>query len=645
MQKIELYLNDELVDLSDDNPITLQFGINDLADVKSQSGNTSNQFKLPLTSKNRRILGYPSETQFTTVLPYRKYAAKIIQDGIEVIPNGFAEIKQTDNSTADITVLSGNVDFFDLLNIKIYDMYKELAKYSQKWTLANVVASQTKTEGLLWPVIDYGGFTGDVGEHINVKNLRPAFYLKTIVDEIVKTTGYKATGSMFNSALYNKLIVAFANDSFEHGELFKEKAANTSASVQKSTDQISVTPSATILFTSIISDPSNSYEVAQSVYTAKENIKANVKLKYDASVQKILPASDPNILVKLQSNDGSGWVDGPYNTHTMVDFVNPNYFYNQPLIFDIDLQVGDKIRAVIEIPGSFVPRGIIYAGATLTITNTAADLAYGQEIDAEMIFPDISQKELLKDTFQHFGIICSSNPNKKEIAFNHFDDIIKNIPKAKDWSKKVVDQGKTTFFQLGSYAQNNDMICKPDDNVPAKLGKSSIPIDDLTLPLQTNIIESIFAASVGSTINGFSCALIKKLETTDATDFTISTQPRLLIDNKVDLSQTGKIFSFTDGGVPVNVSGIVSLPYFENPAIEESLSFDYLRKTYYQAIQRLLHRPKKIGAFFILSPIDIAELDLMIPVYLEQESSYFYINKVSNWIKGRPTQVELVKLY
>jgi len=48
--------------------------------------------------------------------------------------------------------------------------------------------------------------------------------------------------------------------------------------------------------------------------------------------------------------------------------------------------------------------------------------------------------------------------------------------------------------------------------------------------------------------------------------------------------------------------------------------------------------------YFLLIPRDILELDLMIPVYLEQDNAYYYINKIDSWRKGQPCKVELAKL-
>src|SRR5476651_845104 len=107
MTNLQLYINDRLVDLSDDSPVALTFQINNLAEVKNQQGNTSNQFKLPLTQRNRRILGFPDEVAFTNNNPYTQYQAKIIQDGLELIPYGIGELNSIDQDTASITILSG----------------------------------------------------------------------------------------------------------------------------------------------------------------------------------------------------------------------------------------------------------------------------------------------------------------------------------------------------------------------------------------------------------------------------------------------------------------------------------------------------------------------------------------------------------
>ena len=162
---MQLYINNELVDLSNDSPIALTFQINNLAEVQNQQGNTSNQFKLPLTQRNKEILGFPDDIAFTTNLPYQQYQAKLIQDGLEIVPYGIGELNGIDQDTANITILSGNVDFFDAIDGKLYDMGDSTSiwsnygqnlvwqPYDHQWDLDNAADSQNKTDGWIYPVI------------------------------------------------------------------------------------------------------------------------------------------------------------------------------------------------------------------------------------------------------------------------------------------------------------------------------------------------------------------------------------------------------------------------------------------------------------------------------------------------------------
>jgi hypothetical protein len=235
MDQLQLYLNDQLVDLSDDSPVALTFQINNLAEVQNQQGNTSNQFKLPLTQRNRQILGFPDDVAFATNLPYQQYQAKIIQDGLEIVPYGVGELNSIDQDTASITILSGNVDFFDAIDGKLYDMGDSTSiwsdygqnlvwqPYDHIWNLDNAADSQTKTDGWIYPVIDYGNFSDNFSDPVNVTCLRPGFFIKTAIELLLQSSGYQATGSLLGDPLYPLMLAQFSNGSFEHGTDFQNQ--------------------------------------------------------------------------------------------------------------------------------------------------------------------------------------------------------------------------------------------------------------------------------------------------------------------------------------------------------------------------------------------------------------------------------------
>ncbi|HEY8928588.1 MAG TPA: hypothetical protein VIM55_05335 [Mucilaginibacter sp.] len=154
-----------------------------------------------------------------------------------------------------------------------------------------------------------------------------------------------------------------------------------------------------------------------------------------------------------------------------------------------------------------------------------------------------------------------------------------------------------------------------------------------------------FAPTLNRSFTGGTIAQIKMIDdTSDSKDFSINVSPRILIDKKTRLP-SGKPVTFTDGNGDTRiVNSIISTPYFYNDDNSPNLKFDYLRRKYYPELEKILTQTKKTVRYILLTPRDILELDLLIPVYIKQDSAYYYINKIDSWRKGQPTKVELVKL-
>ncbi|WP_214072400.1 hypothetical protein [Mucilaginibacter sp. dw_454] len=684
MNDLQLYINDELVDLSDDSPIALTFQINDLAEVKNQQGNTSNQFKLPLTQTNRRILGFPDDVAFCNNLPYTQYQAKLVQDGLEIIPYAIAEMNSIDQDAANITVLSGNVDFFDALDGQLYEMgdstsiwYSPLWKnYDHAWTLDNVATSQTKTDGWIYPVVDYGNFTEDVNQTINVTTLRPGFFIKSAVDILVKSTGYKATGSLLADPLYPLLIAQFSNGDWEHGTDYQNQPAVFSCSATNGSAIILNHPNdrdpAGRLVFSPISDPSN--QLVDGLFTAAQRGDYQVNVNFpSAYLSGKITGSHPTYLhvaitvhtpgepdveaTSLDFNwDMGTWVRDPGTSGGSI--TGHLSIPKQTISCELELAIGQSIEVNYTWKGDNPSYFSIPAGCTFNVLSQNNIVKYTQPVQCERIFPDISQKDLLKDVFQRFGIMCQTNNAAKTISFNTLKDIVDNIPAAKNWSARCLDQGKTISFQLGNYAQANNLKYKSDDAItPVAFADDVIKVNDTTLQATVDLFESQFAPTLNRSYIGGTIAQIKMIDTdSDSTDFSIGVSPRILVDQKLNINSLQKTVTFTDGSSIRVVNDIISTPYFYKPDGQYNLCFGDMpaagqtsklqgsRTKYYPELEKVLKQTKKVVRYFLLTPRDILEIDLLIPIYLEQDSAYYYINKIDSWRKGQPTKVELVKL-
>jgi len=697
MNNIQLFLNDKPVDLSDDSPIALTFQINDLAEVKNQQGNTSNQFKVPLTQNNRAILGYADDISIqnpalSTQIPYTQLTAKVVQNGIEVLPNAIAEINQIDDDTASLTILSGNVDFFDALGGQIADMGDSTSQWSQygavlpwkpfdhEWDLQNVAGSQNHTaeDGWIYPIVDYGLISqGDFTQPIDVRNQRPGFFIKKAIDLLVQSTGYTAKGSLLADPLYPLLIAQFSNGSFDHG-LDYQNITNEFALLQlgqnlNASHPNAQNPKGNIGWGIVSSNwagqfiPGHGFVASQresiliTLTVPHLRFQGHVTGSHPSYLNIIIwlttPGEPDAALEQMQFDFTSGYNRISGDGGSIIGYVD---IYNTTLTYSTELAVGQGLYIGYEFQGDTPASFTLYGNATWKIAAQNETVQFGQTVQCERILPDMSQTDFLKDTLQRFGIICQTDIYTKSITFASIKDIVSNIPVAVDWSSKCIDQGKQVNFQLGSYGQVNQMEYQTDPNIlPLKFGWDQLIINDQTLSaVPTDLIVSKFGPSLNRPWYGGTIAQITTIDASStSTDFTIGVQPRLLIDQKLNIGQLGKTVTFMDGsGATVVINDVVSTPYFYKPdgpynlcwcdmdSSTQGQKLPGLRSKYYTDLQKILQNTKLLIRYFLLTPRDIAALDLLIPIYLQQHNAYFYINKVDSWRKGQPVKVELVRL-
>ena len=703
MTSLQLYLNDKPVDLSDDSPIALTFQINDLAEVKNQQGNTSNQFKIPLTQNNRSILGFADDISIQSQTPYTPLQARIIQNGIEILPNAIAEINEVDDDTASITILSGNVDFFDALGGQIADMGDSTSQWSNygsnlpwkvfdhTWDLENVANSQKNTgqDGWIYPIVDYGMIDPvDFTQPIDVRNQRPGFFIKKAIDLMIQSTGYTAKGSLLADPIYPLLIAQFSNGNFEHGLDYQNQpnekgilVSNAIAQTQNhpagNTGSAQYPQQGVIRFDSVLSDPSSFFKNNAYVPNEVISVEATVTIPkllfhghpnatYGSNLNINILLLDSNANVNLGSfnfNFTSG-----YDTRTgSGDSLRVNKtFTNSKLSISTTLSPAtfEGLQVTFDFEGYTDAYFTLYEGAIFQVVPQNTNVQFGQVVQCERILPDMSQKDFLKDTFQRFGIICQTDVYTKTITFSSLKDIVNNIPIALDWSSKCINQGKQVNYQLGGYSQVNSMEYQTDANLlPLKFGWDQLTIYDQTLSaVPTDLIVSKFGPSFNRPYIGGTIAQITMIDDTSApvtgpADFTISVAPRILVDQKLDLLALGKTVTFIDGtNTPIQINDVISVPYFYKPDGDYNLCWcdmpgnsptqkqPGLKNKYYTELQKILQNTKIIVRYFMLTPRDISELDLLVPIYLAQHNAYFYINKIDSWRKGQPCKVELVKL-
>ncbi len=626
----EIYINGILVDLHESkNSIRLIYAVNDLAELKDRQAYSTNTFKLPLTAKNLQAFGFPNDASLIQEHPYRKIPAKIVQNGIEIMPNGRAVVINS-GSSIEVQISSGLIGFFDKLGDKnIRDL--NLSAWDHIWDLDAVADSQTNTEGFVYSVIDYGGLDNDKRK-ADVSQLRPATFRKTIIETIIAEAGYVAAGSHLTKDKYQKAIIPFTNDKFEHGPAFINANNKVSASARSTVQQQYnwdahdyVVPFQDDGST----DPGNHWNGAE--YTATDIARVQVKVRYDLNVFSVDTDVPSTINIRIQVNKDGNWVTVEETSNSQGPNGNLTTWTDQVVPAQIDLVPGDKIRVCAHTSefafGWFLP------GATINIEYMPTDVILGQQVQLAATLPDISQKNFFKDFLQNFGLIVIPDNYRKSLLMLNMSDVYSNKAIAEDITLKLIDSTDDVSYSLSGYGINNKGKYKEDAGVTAGAGDGNLNLNNLTLNDNVTLFTSVFAAS--ETIikmSGLNVTEVKKIQdSTKSTEFKTKTKPRILLDYKQNT-----LFTFVTGNVEHTVTTI-SLPKFDG------LDYQTLFQENYGDIKKMLYTPLVVKKKIFLSEVDIANLNWSVPVYDKKSGSYYYKNQIE-YIQGDVSTISLIKL-
>lgn len=223
---LELSIRGKRIDLLPGKPIPVTYSANDLAELKNRQSNFTRRFKIPMTHNNREVLELSEQLNSNTNFPYQQHSARLIQDGIQLIPDGIFELKR---SARDFTgqIISGNADLFDKMdgkNIRELD----LSEFNHIWNVQNALDSRTNIDGYVYALINYGGIN-DPQFGFDISNTPASVFLHTVIERIISEAGFTLEGLNlagdflnrvsngngeldFGIFMYDNMIIPFTND-------------------------------------------------------------------------------------------------------------------------------------------------------------------------------------------------------------------------------------------------------------------------------------------------------------------------------------------------------------------------------------------------------------------------------------------------
>lgn len=309
---------------------------------------------------------------------------------------------------------------------------------------------------------------------------------------------------------------------------------------------------------------------------------------------------------------------------------------------------------------------------------------------------DIPQVDFLKSFMFQYGLSMTTEDNT--VIFHHFKDNYKNMGIAKDWSDKLDTLREPVInFNVG-YAIDNVFEYEEDDEYGVLVGKIGQPAQAQHRRTITSDNKNLIERRV-ETIDMAVSNLNKALPFTASSRVITPYIPCFVVTENDDLHGIalagtfnqikmrelifnrqryiipglGSItpptyvpatffYSKSDLTRPIQLIDWVNIPFFDvqpNAMTNEvtktyGLDFDHLVGEFYNEMEEsMIKDPTKVSAFFNLNPVDIELLNgrnstgvhnAVIPIYIKKLNGYFRINRISKFITGKLTKVDLVKL-
>lgn len=254
---IQLFVEKQPIDINDAFSTLLTMSIDDIKDFGAKNTTFSKTIILPGTKNNNKVFGnifdINARNEFNPVAsniganfnPAVAADAVIFADNMQVFNGVFRilEIIVEDGFIEYECAVFGTLGGFvaALANQKIEDL--DFSAYNTAWTYTNITNSWNTIagSGLLFPLIDYGA-ASTAKVDFNFDTLRPALYVREILEKMIMASGYTWDFPALSSALFNRLIIP--NNQ-------KELYTTSNTSFKASVTDVTYTTGSAVKFTGI----------------------------------------------------------------------------------------------------------------------------------------------------------------------------------------------------------------------------------------------------------------------------------------------------------------------------------------------------------------------------------------------------------
>lgn len=614
-----LFLNGYEVDLGD-TPIRLTKQVNDIGDVANRKTNFTNQFRLPKTGRNVAFFERLSIAGNTAIIQYERMTAILFKDGVQLISDGFATIKETSQTAYELIIVDGNIDLIEAIgDIRLNEL--NWTNLNHTLNIDTYTASLTATSGYIYALAQFGESEITTG-YIRLEGQVPSVFKHTIWNKIFQAAGINYLGSFFSDAEFLSRVVTPSRGYNVEDIAFTE-------------DPIGIGTTNNIVRSDIIGGAPDSWEdefdITGTGLIDLTDTGGRIQIGFNGILRIDYEA------IFLQSHGEA--VVGVYLNGNLISslFLPPETDGSEFGSILLDVVIGDEVYFTL-ITTTYLYDDGWRITVDVELEMTFISIEGGYTIDFATIMPDTKAIDFIKDEMRRFGLVFRKVPNTTFFEFRTIESILTDFDTVEDWSNKLVRVLKEEYDS--GYSRNNRMTYKYPEETLVPTHDGNLTISDETIPIEKKLFESIYLLS-----RTFVEFLGNPLYYVPLRELKEESGDTLIVPIERQMSSFSLLYD--DETITVRFFDVLTDTVISSPDIPflslENEGYDFFISNYYAAFSDVLNAYKKITAEIYLSPIDLYNLDFFRLKTFRTLGRRYFLNKVQERGNGI-YQAELIEL-
>lgn len=634
---LTLYINGQQADLDAGQAIAQTKQVNDINSLENRQAGYTNKFRLPKTANNIRIMEFLALPGNNSTVPYRHNECSLYgESGQCFIYRGRAVITDAgDNYEA--VVYDGIIDLYKAIENKtLADV--EIAGIDHVKTVETVKASWTDPSlNYRYILADYNGDNGpaDMGM-VNIDYQAPSVKVSYIWRQIFATFGFGYSGSIFDSPDFQNLWMTFPKglsagdapvDMFSSSDIGYEASVNGHIA----TYYIGYPSYDTFALNGLIQ---NRHMVVPEAGYYRVEVSGKLKTR------SLVFNKDKKAKVYIGKNSLFMSPGSVIEAGLIKDNIPSNSDFEGSCLIQLD--ANESICVLFGIASQQSPEWgfhLAEAGALSVklVKINESDYSFGAA------FGEFSVRDFLTEVVHRFGLTLFKRKYENHYEFMTLQEQLRQAP-IENWSGKLAGKVSESYV-YGNYARRNWMRYSYNDSTQNHYD-GYIDVANVNLPDTRDIIKS----KIYSPERKKSTLLNRAVNVYKLWDKELVENPEegekpytyKSLDKRFYFLRSERVNSGIGLYSDQMGDGVAAVSYFIGKAT--NLSFREIIKNYYLPMRQLLEKSRIITAELLLSEADIANFDFRKLYYLEQFASCFLVNKIINYVPGRPSKCELIRI-